>query len=478
MSERPAKSMFRREALDQLSSPDQLDQLLQVVSRKSWLPIAGAAAVITLGLIWSIAGTIPITVEGAGQLHYEDSLVPLPSPAAGRIASLKFSIDQEIEKGQLLGEIDQPDLRQLLEQEVVRKGELENRYEQLLTLRERRRQDETKLNDENRDRLLSRIEATRSRASLLKERSEKYFSELEKTLAEATLDRDALGEALKARHEVVVDLYARELAKPVEEFDARRDFMENKAASDEIRIRIHQIELSRLESEALYERQMEFIAELESRVQTLAVEEEKAEQLFQEFKLDSRISISEARGTIKRIEKQLSSEGQVRSVIAGRVLEVTSTKGQFVEEGQRLATICAQNKDGPLIAHAYFDVKDGKRIHVGQVVHITPTTVKRERFGSIVGEVLTVSSYPVSTEAVATNVGNREVAQRLTAGGDKIAVTVELKRSANGEKFVWTSGKDPGIDISAGMNVAVRINVDQRKPISFVVPILRQWSGS
>ena len=89
-----------------------------------------------------------------------------------------------------------------------------------------------------------------------------------------------------------------------------------------------------------------------------------------------------------------------------------------------------------------------------------------------------MSECPVRTESVQTNVGNAEVARGLTAGGDKIEVTVELKRSTTGEGFEWTSGKDPEIDISAGMNVTVRINIEQRTPISFVIPILRQWSGS
>ena len=112
------------------------------------------------------------------------------------------------------------------------------------------------------------------------------------------------------------------------------------------------------------------------------------------------------------------------------------------------------------------------------LAHVTPTTVKRERYGSIIGTVLEVSDYPVTKEAVQKKVGNAEVAQRLTAGGDKIEVTVELTRSDTGEGFKWTSGKDPEIDITAGMNVTVRTKVDERTPISFVIPILRQWSGS
>lgn len=478
MAKRPSNSIFRSEALDQLSSPEQLDQLLQVVSRKSWLPLLGMAAVIIMALIWSVAGTIPITVEGAGQLHYEHSLKPLSSPAAGRIEKLGLSVDEEIKIGQLLGEIYQPDLRQRLDQEIVRRDVLVDGFTKLLKLREKRRKNETKLNEINRKRLTKRTEATAARASNLKKRSEEYFSELKNTLANATTERDALGKDLKARLDQVLDMIANETAQRGEELKPRFDFLENKTASDDVRLRIQQIELSRLESDSLYERQMELVAELEAEMRASDVEEEKSEALFQEFMLDKQLSISEAEGNIKRIKEQLSNQGQVSSVHAGQVIEVTGTKGQFVEEGQRLATIRVKIKDGPLIAYAYFDVKDGKLIHEDDVAHVTPTTVKRERYGSIIGRVTAVSKYPVTTEAVKTNVGNAEVARRLTAGGDKIEVTVELTSSATGEGFEWTSGKDPEIDISAGMNVTVRINIEQRTPISFVIPILRQWSGS
>ena len=478
MSKRPSKSIFRSEALDQLSSPEQLDQLLQVVSRKSWLPLLGMAAVIIMALIWSVAGTIPITVEGAGQLHYEHSLKPLSSPAAGRIEKLGLSVDEEIKIGQLLGEIYQPDLRQRLDQEIVRRDVLVDGFTKLLKLREKRRKNETKLNEINRKRLTVRTEQTAARASNLKKRSEEYFSELKKTLAKLTTERDALGKDLKARLDKVLDMIANETAQRGEELKPRNDFLENKTASDDIRLRIQQIELSRIGSVSLYERQMELVAELKAEKQALDVEEEISEALFQEFKLDNELSISEADGNIKRIKEQLSSEGQVSSVWAGRVIEVTGAEGQFVEEGQRLATIRIEIKDGPLIAYAYFDVKDGKKINKDDVAHVTPTTVKRERYGSIIGRVTAVSKYPVTTEAVQTHVGNAEVARRLTAGGDKIEVTVELTPSATGEGFEWTSGKDPEIDISAGMNVTVRINIEQRTPISFVIPILRQWSGS
>ena len=37
-------SIFRKEAVDRLRSPDEVDQLLRVVNRRSWIPLAIAGA--------------------------------------------------------------------------------------------------------------------------------------------------------------------------------------------------------------------------------------------------------------------------------------------------------------------------------------------------------------------------------------------------------------------------------------------------
>jgi hypothetical protein len=50
MSEQ-SNSIFRKESLERLSSPEQLDQLMQVVSPKSWLPLASLASLMALALV-------------------------------------------------------------------------------------------------------------------------------------------------------------------------------------------------------------------------------------------------------------------------------------------------------------------------------------------------------------------------------------------------------------------------------------------
>jgi hypothetical protein len=76
-------SIFRKESLERLSSPEQLDQLMQVVSAKSWIPLATLGSLVLLTLIWSVVGRIPITAIGQGILVH-------PSDSTNELVNLSF----------------------------------------------------------------------------------------------------------------------------------------------------------------------------------------------------------------------------------------------------------------------------------------------------------------------------------------------------------------------------------------------------
>lgn len=61
-------TLFRKESLERLSSPEQLDQLMQIVTPKSWVPLGTLGVLVLVGLVWSVVGRIPITVTGSGLL--------------------------------------------------------------------------------------------------------------------------------------------------------------------------------------------------------------------------------------------------------------------------------------------------------------------------------------------------------------------------------------------------------------------------
>src|ERR1700751_5080717 len=98
--------IFREEALEHMSSPEQLDQLLQVVNRKSWIPIATIAVLLLCAITWSVFGRIPMTVEGVGLLVYPRQVVSLQFPSSGQVVELNIKVGDLVQKGQVLGRIN------------------------------------------------------------------------------------------------------------------------------------------------------------------------------------------------------------------------------------------------------------------------------------------------------------------------------------------------------------------------------------
>ena len=183
---------------------------------------------------------------------------------------------------------------------------------------------------------------------------------------------------------------------------------------------------------------------------------------------------------IAKLELQLSNNSQIISQHSGRILEVTVNSGQVVEAGTRLGSIDAENRSSKLVGMTYFSIGDGKKIQPGMTLQITPQTVKRERFGGLVVTATTVSPFPITKEAAANVVGNPEMVEGLASDKQEglMQVFADLKQdSTTSSGYQWSSSKGPQLKISPGTTTTVRVKVEERAPITFVLPILRSTSG-
>ena len=116
--------LFRQESLERLSSPEQLDQMMRVVSPKAWLPLTTIGFLVITALTWSVFGRIPITVSGKAVLIRPRNVVPLQAVNEGQILTLNIKPGDTIKKGEIIGRIDQPQLRQQLAQNKSKLNEL------------------------------------------------------------------------------------------------------------------------------------------------------------------------------------------------------------------------------------------------------------------------------------------------------------------------------------------------------------------
>jgi hypothetical protein len=60
------RSPFRQKALDRLSSPEQLDQMVRVIPGKGWLALLALVVLLGAVITWAITATLQLTVFGDG----------------------------------------------------------------------------------------------------------------------------------------------------------------------------------------------------------------------------------------------------------------------------------------------------------------------------------------------------------------------------------------------------------------------------
>ena len=99
-------SIFRKAALDALSTPEQLNQPLQLLRPTQWLLLTSLGLFSLTILTWSIFGRIPVRISGKGVLIKPNSLTVVQSETSGQISELTANVGDCIEEDSLMARVD------------------------------------------------------------------------------------------------------------------------------------------------------------------------------------------------------------------------------------------------------------------------------------------------------------------------------------------------------------------------------------
>lgn len=414
------QDIFRKSALERLSSPEQLDRLVTVVNPKHWLALLTIALLLAAAVAWSILGTLPTLVQGNGILISSGGqITTIQAPAVGTLNEILVDLGQEVEAGQVLARLSQTDAAQrlrsakgLLEERQLALAELEAQFTDVLRLKRANMQ-------RRREALKDQIEAGAKRLEFLSERLANEQS-LEKR-------------GLVARDQI----------------ETTRD-ERNKTEEKQAQIRN---QLAEIEAEEL------------DLLTAQANERRRSEE-----------GIHEAERRIREIEANLSEGTVVIAPAHGVLAEIKVNPGARVAEGQSLFALQSGGQALELIL--YIPPQDGKRIASGMPAQISPATAKQEEFGTIRGTVDWVSDFPASMAGMRAVLGSDELAQTFAPAGPPYVARVALAQDlASVSGYRWTSRKGARLPLSAGTLCGAEITIEKRAPITLVIPLLRELSG-
>jgi pyruvate/2-oxoglutarate dehydrogenase complex dihydrolipoamide acyltransferase (E2) component len=101
-------TIFRQSSLDRLSSPEQLDQLIRITSRRSWIALLALGAVVLSAVAWGLTGTVTTSVSEQGMFIRGGGLFAVQTSTAGQVRSVSVSVGQKVNQGEAVAQVEPP----------------------------------------------------------------------------------------------------------------------------------------------------------------------------------------------------------------------------------------------------------------------------------------------------------------------------------------------------------------------------------
>ena len=412
--------IFRKAALKRLSSPDQLDRLVTVAGSQAWLAAATLGLMLTAVVVWSVVGSIPTRVKGDGILIGRGGRVfEAIAPSSGYLAQIDAAVGDEAVKDQVYGLLTRTD---------------------------------------------TEVELANARARL--EEAQRNRDETQRiAIDEVRLKQEAL-----TRQEAA-------LRQQVTAAQEQVGFLRAKLADDERLLEkkiVTRSDVQRSRSE-LNQAALE-VAEAMKRLASTEAEELELTSTVDRRLREADQAVNEEARRVRELEAQLELTTVIRAPISGRITEVHGAVGASLRQGEPVFTIEAAGQGLELLL--YVPGEHGKSVHPGMEVQISPSTAKREEFGSLVGTVRQVSPFPTTLDAMRARLQNEELARSFARDGPPFEARVDLLPDpATASGYRWTSERGAELPLSSGTIASGEVTVRSQAPITLAIPLLREWTG-
>jgi HlyD family secretion protein len=417
----PARRIFREGAIDRLSSPDQLDQLVGVTRPVDWLGAAVIALALVMLLAWSLFGRVQTRAGGDGILVGDGGrVVEAVAGAGGRLGAVEVAVGDQVGQGQVIARLLQADIDARQRAGLAALAQRQREYADLVAAQAHESQAED-AGDRARTAGFAQAEAAANERAGVLAREIKTTEGLVKQGLATEPDLEQTRADLAAARLRAIDAHNAALALGADRLDRQtRRARDRLSAQDRV--------------------------------------DDAGRELGQ---------ASEAQGR----------EGRVTSPIAGRVTEIKVSSGAYLPAGAPVATI--ESPQSRLQVVIYLSPALGKDARPGQTARIEPGSVRRDEYGAILGRVISVSPYPATPEGMAAVLHNTELVTRFSRAGAPYAAVVQLQPDARTPSgYRWSSGRGPDQKISSGTLAHAEVVTRERRPIELLLPLLRRVSGA
>jgi len=453
-----SKDLFRKVALDKLSSPDQLDQLITVTTQKSWFALIAIACILATSVLWGILGSIPTKVYGQGVIANSFGIYNIVNSSSGQITDIRVTVGDHVKKGQVVARIDHPQLVEQINDLKTELKHLENLDESGI-----KQGDDKNIGSGLTDMYVLTQRIKEAKAALTYAEAD-YKNAIsghshDIQMAEINLEQAQINEKVKRSYfDKITVLYKN---GAVSESDFTNDLQH--LAVQTARANLNKLAAGDWEDTIINFREKLGQAQL------------SLHMLTEQFATTKLTKIAETVEKIKKMQDKLISSSEIVTQVDGRVVEVKVKKGDIVQPGASLFSLEREGNTIKQEAVLYVPAEDGKKILPGMEALISPSTVKKEEYGYILGRVTSVSEYPATSQDILHTLGNEGLVTKLAGKGASLEMHVDITVvDSTVSGFKWTSAGGPPQKINSGTLCDGSVIISKQRPISMVIPTIKK----
>jgi len=384
---------FRSDSLDNLVSTDDLDQASSLIRFRSFLFLFVFVILIGIGVVCAIFVKVPIKVSGPAVLWSDVGVLQIAAKDPGSVTSIKVKVGDRVQVGQVIALLDQSRVQ----------DQLSSAQHKLKVL-------QTYIGDiEN-----------------LQTRDKEKRKEFQQSIEEIQQSSDLLNKARLKR----LQLRKNELRKLHEDgfilFDQYNTF-------------VNQIEDT---ESAIINDQRDVVRELKEENNKLTSDHREL--------LQKKLEADQLSSEVTLLQSQLADQGELTSRINGRVVEITSSVGDFLSPGSPVVLVQPDSKEEEMTFVVFISSEQVKPVHEGMRTELELSAFPPTKFGKLVAEVKSVSPMPLSSSGLMKELRNDQLVERITQAGSPFMVKVDILRNPDGS-LLWSSASSTERKLQVGM---------------------------
>ena len=385
---------FRSDSTDSLVSTDDLDQASSLIKFKSFLFLSAFALLILVAIICSVWIKVPIKVKGPAVIWSDLGVLQVAAKDPGSVTSISVKVGDRIESGQVIAVLDQTRVRDQL-MAVESKLDVLNKFISDIQLLQR--SDQRKRQD-----LKSKID---------------HLQKSSDSLNENRLQR------LKLRKNELKKLYEDELIQ----FDQYHSFIDR---------------IDDAEAKIIADQRMTFndFKEENSKYST------DARELLQK-----QLEADQLSTEVTLLKSQLDDQGKLKTLISGRVVEITTSVGDYLTPGSPVLLVQPDSDEDKMNFVVFISSEQVKPVSAGMRTELEVSAFPPTKYGKLVAQVSGISPMPMSSSGLMKELRNDQLVARITQEGSPFMVNVDILRDDSTGDFLWSSASAKKRRLQVGM---------------------------